>query len=352
MIGRRDFITSSVAFGAASAAWARPLPGAKSRAIEALELPTGFNGLLAYGHGGKLQHLRCAGFADVEARKPVTALTQFKWGSASKWLTSVAVLRLAERNRLSLDAPITSYLPDFRRETGEHVRVRHLLSNTSGIPDLLGRQIRIEPDLRGSTATARAIVARFGGGDAVFEPGKGWDYAALNWVIVAALVEQITGERLADVVRQLVLPPLGMSGAAFAQSDQSPLPRLAAASGSVAPPVRKMLPVPPFLAASGNIAGTADDAMRAAHGIFHGSLLRPASRKELTTVCWPEQDYALGGRIHLIDGDPWAWETGKVEGYRAHIAHRLARSETVVVFNTTDLPQSLIGGWVEAIARS
>lgn len=352
MIDCRAFIASGVAFCTAAAAGAEPLQDAKSRAIDGVELPAGFNGVLAYGLSGKLQHLRCVGFADVEARKPVTAATQFKWGSASKWLTSVAVLRLAEQRRLDLHAPITTYLPNFRRDTGERVRVLDLLSNTSGIPDLLSRRLKEEPELRRSTANAGSIVAQFAGGDAMFAPGEGWDYAALNWVIVAALIDRVTGERLADAVQRLVLRPLRMTGAGFAQSDQAPLPQLAAAYGSVVPIVRKMAPVPPFLAASGNVAGTASDALRAAHGIFHGSLLRPASRTRLTTVRWPEQDYALGGRIHLIDGEPWAWETGKVEGYRTHIAHRLARSETVVIFNTTDLPQTVISGWVEAIARS
>jgi hypothetical protein len=113
-----------------------------------------------------------------------------------------------------------------------------------------------------------------------------------------------------------------------------------------------MAPIPPFVAASGNAAGTLRDAVRAAHGIFHGTLLSAASRRELTTIRWPEQEYALGGRVHPIDGTLWAWETGKVEGYRAHIAHRLDRSETIVIFNTTDTVQSQIGTWIEAIARA
>lgn len=171
-----------------------------------------------------------------------------------------------------------------------------------------------------------------------------------NWVILAALLERLTGEPLAALVARLVLQPLSMSGTGFAQADQQPMPNLAAAYSSVVPPVRKMLPVPSFLAASGNTAGTVRNAVRAAHGIFHGSLLSIASQRELTTTRWPEQEYALGGRVHPINGGLWAWETGKVEGYRAHVAHRLNRSETIVIFNTTDLGQSQIGGWVEAIA--
>lgn len=350
VINRRALMAGGLALGATTAASTKPRPDAKRRAIDAIQLPPDFNGALAYGVGGKIDHARYVGMADIEAGKAITPDTRFKWGSASKWLTSAAVLRLADQKRLSLDAPITSFLPAFRRDTGERVLLKHLLSNTSGIPDLLSRQLSSEPSLRTSTATAATIVARFGAGDLTFAPGEGWDYAALNWVIVAAMLQQRTGEQLPQLIAKQVLQPLGMSGTGFAQADQSLMPELAAAYGSVNPPVRKMASVPPFLAASGNAASTVRDAMRAADGIFHGSLLSAASRRELTAVRWPEQEYALGGRVHAIGGDPWAWETGKVQGYRAHIAHRLSRSETIVIFNTTDMAQADIAGWVETVA--
>ena len=352
MIDRRTLIAGGVVLGATGRAWAAPTASAKRRAIETITLPASFNGALAYGRNGKVEHVRYVGKADVEAGKPVTPLTRFKWGSASKWVTSVAALRLVEQGRLSLDAPITTYLPDFRRDTGERVLVGHLLSNTSGVPDLMSRALAGEPALRTSTASPSEIVARFGGGDLAFAPGQGWDYSALNWVIVAALLQRLTGEPLATLVARLVFRPLGMRDTGFAQADQPPMPQLAAAYTDAVPPIRKMRPVPSFVAASGNVASTSADAMRAAHGIFHGKLISSASRSALTSIRWPAEEYGLGGRIHRIDDQPWAWETGKVEGYRAHIAHRLSQSETIVIFDTTDMGQSIIGDWVEKIARA
>ena len=128
------------------------------------------------------------------------------------------------------------------------------------------------------------------------------------------------------------------------------MPELAAAYASVIPPVRKMTAVPAFLAGSGNTASTVRDAVRAAHGIFHTALLSVGSKRELTNLHWPDQEYALGGRVHPIGNEPWAWESGKVEGYRALIAQRLSQSETIVIFNTTDISQSQIANWAEASA--
>ena len=348
MIDRRMLMAGGLALGATSAFAAEPSLGVKRAVIDAIQLPPGFNGTLVYARGGNIAHVRYVGMADVEAGKAISPDTQFKWGSAAKWLASVTVLRLAERKRLSLDAPILAYLPDFRHDTGEQVLLKHVLSNTSGIPDLLSRQLAKEPELRMSNASAGSMVARFGNGDLSFVPGTGWDYGA----IVAAIVERLTGESFPQSVAKLVLSPLGMSATGFVQPGEPLMPDLAAAYGSAITPVRKMAPNPAFVAASGNTASTVRDAVRAAHGIFHGSVLSAASRRDLTTIRWPEEEYALGGRVHSIDGNLWAWEAGKVQGYRALIAHRLDRSETIVIFNTTDLAQSQLSAWVETIARA
>ena len=352
MIDRRALLAGGAALATAGVAKAARRTSAKHLATDRVQLPASFNGVLAYGQGGRVEHLRCVGKADFEANQPVTPASRFKWDSASKWAASTTALRLVEQGRLSLDAPITTYLPSFRRDTGERVRVAHLLSNTSGVPDLMSKQLQVEPALRTSTATPAEIVARFGGGDLLFTPGQGWDYSALNWVIVAAIVQTVTGQALAAFVTDTVFKPLRMAETGFAQADQPPMPTLAAAYTDAVPPARKMRPVPSFVAASGNVASTPADAVRAAHGLFHGSLIGPVSRAALIGVRWPAEEYALGGRIHLIDGEPWAWEAGKIEGYRALVAHRLRRSETIVAFNTTDLPQSALAGWVEGVARA
>jgi D-alanyl-D-alanine carboxypeptidase len=121
MIDRRMLMASGLAFGATSALAVKPSSVAKRAAIEAIQLPTGFNGTFAYARNGRIEHARYVGMADVEAGKAISPDTQFKWGSASKWLASTTVLRLVEQKRLSLDAPITAYLPDFRHDTGEQV---------------------------------------------------------------------------------------------------------------------------------------------------------------------------------------------------------------------------------------
>lgn len=291
------------------------------------------------------------GMADVEAGRPVTRNTRFAFGSGTKWLTSVAVLKLVEAGKLALDAPIGRYLPELPRATGAAVTLENLLSNTSGIPDLLSIALKGDPGIRTSSDDAITMMKRFGGGELRFAPGTDFDYAALNWVLVNAIVTRAADRSFEVAMNDLLFRPLGWRSVVLASGGWDKVPDMAAAYTAADPPVRKMDPVPAFVAASGNAVGTAEDAMRAARLIFATRFLSADSRVQLVKVRWPAQGYALGGRVHPIGGRPWAWETGKIAGYRALIAQNLTRDETVVLLNNRDMDQSVLAKWAETIAQ-
>lgn len=312
----------------------------------------GLNGIVAHGTHGRCDFIRAFGYADARAQRLITPVTRFALGSASKLLTTVAVLRLVEQGRLDLDRPITAWLPDFRADTGARVTLRRLLSNTSGIPDQLNAAVGTDPALRASTEGSAPMVARYAGGDLAFAPGQGWDYALLNWVIVHAILEGVTGQPFAAVLDRFVFRPLAMRHTGLVDTIGGRSAEVASAYSSPAFTTSKMAAVPPFAAASGNVFATAGDAIRAAHGVFATSLLSKGMRRELTTVQWQPEDYALGGRVRLINGRRWAWEPGKTQGYRALIAQELEGDRTIVIFNNTDMAQATIAMLAEALTAT
>jgi D-alanyl-D-alanine carboxypeptidase len=324
--------------------WA-PGPEVVTRAV-----PADFNGIVAVGAGGRVIAQQSFGLADVERKLRVTPATRFAIGSASKWLTSVAVLRLVERGRLSLDRPVGAWLPELGAEAGARVTLTHLLSNRSGIEDLLVAALGADPALRTSSASALAMVKRFGGHPLAHPPGTTWDYAAFNWVVIRALVERVTGQSFEEAMQTLVFSPLGLSRAALASEGFEAVPDMAVGYAALLPPVRKMARVPGFVAASGNVVMTARDAVRAAHGIFATGFLTPQSRSALQTVLVADEDYALGGRVRSIGASRWAWEAGKVQGYRGLIAQDLNTDRTIVLFNNSDRDQADLAAMAEAIA--
>lgn len=95
-----------------------------------------FNGVIAVAVAGRQTMAQTYGFSDVRSRNPATLNFAYAIGSISKWFTAVLVLRLIEMGTLSLDTPLSTLLPEFP-ESGRRVTLNHLLSNTSGLPDLL-----------------------------------------------------------------------------------------------------------------------------------------------------------------------------------------------------------------------
>ena len=98
------------------------------------------------------------GLANLEHRVPVTPQTMFESGSMGKMFTAAAVLSLVERGTLDLEASIRTYLPE-ASAAWEPIRLRHLLTHTSGIPRLHERHVRLPEGLSRSRARQGRVRA-------------------------------------------------------------------------------------------------------------------------------------------------------------------------------------------------
>lgn len=340
MFGRREFLAGAAALGLVENASATVLSGSADKAVDAFLKLQPFQGVVLIGKAGKPIYSRTVGFADIEAKTPAALNTPYVIASISKWLTSTAILKLAEAGKLDLDAPISTYLPDYRADTGAKVKLRHLMTNISGVPNGFATWTKANPDpdlFKKSFTTAQAVKL-WCSGDLAFEPGTKFDYALTNWVIITAIIEAVTGKPYAQAMTELLISPLGLS-----HTTPVDPPNIAVSYRTLEPLVRQSNDRFPFFAASGGYASTAGDLLKAAHAVFDGSFLPPARKKQLLTVGWPDQDYALGGRVKSLfaDGMPrvFAWETGRAAGYRSVLGHRFDDQTTVVLLNNTSITQ-------------
>jgi CubicO group peptidase (beta-lactamase class C family) len=351
VFGRREFLVGAAAFGLVEKASAAVLKGgAADRAVDAFLRAQPFQGVVLIGRAGKPIYSRTVGFADIEAKRPASLDTPYVIASISKWLTSTAVLKLVEAGKLDLDAPITRWLPDYRADTGAKVTLRHLLTNTSGVPNGFATWTNAnpDPDLFKKTFTTAEAVKLWCSGDLAFEPGTKFDYVLTNWVIVTAIIEAATGKAYAQAMDELLIRPLGRSRTTPVDPAD-----IAISYRTLEPLVRQSNDRFAFFAASGGYASTAEDLLKAAHAVFDGPVLTPASRKQLLNVGWPDQDYALGGRVKslFVDGMPrvFAWETGRAAGYRSVLGHRFDDQTTVVLLNNTSITQKAMDEFAYAL---
>lgn len=329
---------------------ARDMPEPARAIIDAMVRDHGFQGVVLLGRGGTPRFSHAVGSADIDRGTTMTVDTPFRIASVSKRLTSVAVMRLIERNRLALDAPITSYLPDYRADTGARVTLRRLLCNSSGVPNLFLPALRADSLLVAAEMPASEAIRRFSSGDLAFEPGSRFDYAMTNWFIVLGIIEAVTGMTYDAAMRALVTGPLGLTATTLDQS-----PRAARSYRSVSSTVEWIDSCPAYRAAGGGYFSTAHDLLQFAHRVYNTGFLSPASRSALTRVEIASDSYALGGRIRQvpIDGETVvaAWETGNIAGYRSVLGHRLDGQGSVVILNNTAISQRTMDEFAEALLR-
>jgi CubicO group peptidase (beta-lactamase class C family) len=305
-------------------------------------LPKDYSGVVALRQDARSTLVtRASGLAVHEEAQANTKETRFMIGSATKWISTVTVLRLVDMGKLDLDAPIARHLPELPPENGA-VTLRQLLSNRSGIPNGLSMALRKDPSVGKLDIGPVQAALRFGAGALNATPGEKWDYSVTNWVLVAAVVERANKKPFTETVEELVLAPAGVRDTSFANTDEEDAAGMAAAYAASG--ARKVSPAPPMVAASGTLYSTARDLVALADTVYFTKLLSDKARKELMTVQVPSEDYALGGRVKTIatqQGErTLAWESGVSGGYKTLLAYDPKDGRAVVLLNNTDMQQS------------
>jgi CubicO group peptidase (beta-lactamase class C family) len=151
------------------------------------------------------------GLADIEIPSPADADTVNLWFSMTKLVTATAVLQLADRDKLDLDSPVASLVPEFpRRGGGSSVTIRHLLSHSGGLanPIPIG-WVRLADapaeDLHVFTARLLEKHSRLRAA-----PGTRASYSNLGYLVLKEVIQAASGVPYTEYVRAQILEPLGM----------------------------------------------------------------------------------------------------------------------------------------------
>lgn len=182
----------------------------------------------------------------------------FFLASVTKPIVATAIVQLVDEGRLDLHRPVGERLPAFRGGRRDRVTPWHILTHTSGIPDLDLEQLR-----RGRPSY-RTLLARVVASEPTFEPGTRYAYASDGFYLLAELLRAHTGMGFQDALRTRVLAPLGMDDTRF--DVRRALGRVVDVHGIArADPITRRV-ITRFLAAAtlpgGGLFGTAEDLLR------------------------------------------------------------------------------------------
>ena len=170
--------------------------------------PDGPGAALAVAADSETPLIECVGLANVEDRIAITAETPFELASASKWFTAAAILLLAERESLDLQAPLHAVLPQLEGDASHRpLTIRDLLWHTSGLVDYL-HQGGYTP---AEEMTKDYVLAQLPSWVAAAVPGREHQYSNTNYFCLARVVEAVAGSEFSEFVAANLVEPFGMS---------------------------------------------------------------------------------------------------------------------------------------------
>jgi len=139
--------------------------------------PRGFNGVVLITQKGKIKYSKASGYSDFEKKIPLTLKDNFRIQSNSKQITAVLILKEVEKGNLSLEKPITTYLPDLKQPWADTVTVHQLLNMSAGI-------VSLDKPL-------------------AFKPGTDFYYSNPAYGLLGRLIEKTTGKKFIEVANNL-----------------------------------------------------------------------------------------------------------------------------------------------------
>lgn len=279
----------------------------------------GFNGNVLVAQGGVVLYEKSFGYANLRKKDSLEANHAFQLASLSKPFTAIAVLQLIEQKKIALEDSIQRYIPDFPYHG---ILIKSLLSHRSGLPNYAysfpdsvrhGKHPPSNQELIHWFAQANPLPLRYN------YPNRSFNYCNTNYLVLAALVEKVSGVSFEDYVRKNIFEPLEMKHT-FLATAKVDTARYLKTDGHQ---YGRVLPKDYFDDVLGDkgVYSTTEDLYRFYKGLMGGCLLKKKTLAEAFTPRSFEKkgmkNYGYGFRMHLDENDKpkYLYHTGWWKGY-------------------------------------
>jgi CubicO group peptidase (beta-lactamase class C family) len=279
---------------------------------------------------GTILFERGYGLADIRRAIPLSIRTEFRIGSITKQFTAALILKLQEEGKLKVTDPLSSYIPNYPR--GNEITLAQLLSHTSGIHNYTEHA-----DFTGTVqqpVTPVGLVDLFRNDPLDFTPGTRWYYSNSNYVLLAYIIEQLTGQTYSDFLRRKLFVPLGMN--------HTGVHNAAELAHGYQYLDNQFIPALPWdmsrALGAACLYSTVEDLYRWNEALFHDRVLSAASLAAALTPATPETiedppagGYGYGWFISQLRGSTEIQHGGSLHGFSSFLLRVPSQNLTVVV---------------------
>lgn len=152
------------------------------------------------------------GIADVRSNEKITTNTVFNIASITKQFTAVAILKLHEKNMLNIEDSVAAFFPEFKSEIWKSVKLKHLMSHSSGVPD---RRPRTDKDFMLHIVDSQCLEYMIDLNELKFIPGSSYDYINPTFQILAEVVHRVSGKTFEEFQQENIFAPAGMTNVRY-----------------------------------------------------------------------------------------------------------------------------------------
>lgn len=272
---------------------------------------------------GELRATASMGLANLEHGIPIGPDSVFEVASTSKQFTAATVLVLADEGVLDLDEPLVTYLPKLRLRST--ITLRQCLQHVAGLPDYMTTNWLVGATDHAWMTEDHALRVLYSIVHTDFEPGTAWAYSNSGYLVAGAVVRAVTGRSLADVAKERVFEPLGMTHTFFQDDPTVVVPKRASGYNKTASGFARADVHVGGVAGPAGVQTTVED-LAGWQGFLHdGRGLGPAVRDTMLQRAvlrsGEVRPYATGIMHGKLDRRGVVSHAGTYEGYRAHFGH-------------------------------
>lgn len=256
--------------------------------------------------GGRVVHRKAYGLADMANGVPVTLRTAFNLASVSKQFTAMGIMILTDSGRLRLEEDVRVYVPELPvYDARRPIRLVDLLWHTSGIPDYSSVWKGASKETR---LTKEGYLPRLVKHALDFPSGTRAEYSNSNYILLAVVIERVSGRPFRRFMREAIFDPLGMKDSLIHDEPGLAIPRRAHGYRRTQTGTVRRSDIPIVLAGHSHLFSTIPDLARWEQAFHHNTLVRPETLARAFT-----RGTLDNGQKHIYG---FGWYEESVNGYK------------------------------------
>jgi len=319
-------------------------------ALNALHQLQLFNGVVLVAKDGNVLYKKAFGVNDASGKMPLSTQSSFNLASVSKQFVAMTIMLLKEENKLSYEDAVQQHLPNFPYP---NISIRHLLTHTSGLPeyfDLAQRHLILIDTL---TNTDLLQLLAHHKPALEFNPGSRWAYCNTGYVLLASLVEKISGKPFAQFFAERIAQPLGLQHTFVYHFKGPPAPAqrvlgMRRENGKWLPD--DLISVDGVVG-DGNVYSSAEDLLKWEQALYTEKLVKKATLDEAFTPVKLNDGstYPYGFGWSIGKNGQELSHTGSWVGFRTSIHRDLAQKYTLITLDNSGqgYVRTLVQNWYE-----